>query len=61
MSLFSKKEKIMLYTEQQKDEFIAKLEKANVKFDIREDKDDIPSHKKAYIIKINAKDMKKVV
>ena len=61
MSIFSKKEKIMLYTEQQKDEFIAKLEKANVDFDIQEDRDDIPSHRTAYIIKVRAKDMKKVV
>jgi hypothetical protein len=59
--LFSKKKKIMLFTEQQKDEFIEKLEKANVDFDIKEDKDDVPSHKSAYIISVREKDLKKVV
>ena len=61
MMLFSKKRRIMLYTEQQRDEFIEKLEKANVEFDIREDKDDVPSHKTAFIISIREKDYKKVV
>lgn len=61
MSLFSKKEKIILRSEAQKDIFIEKLEKAHIKYDIREDEDSVFSNGYSYIIKIDASDMAKVV
>lgn len=38
MSLFSKKEKILLTSEEQKDAFIDKMDRAHIKYDIREEK-----------------------
>ncbi len=61
MSLFTKKEKIILRSEQQKDEFIERLDSANVKYDIREDKENSTPGHIAYMIRLDARDMKKVV
>ncbi|MCR5733497.1 MAG: hypothetical protein K6G22_02720 [Lachnospiraceae bacterium] len=61
MKLFSKKEKIVLRSEHQKDNFIEKLENAHIDYDIREDKDSVYSNHTTYIIRIEAADMKKVV
>ncbi|MCR5596305.1 MAG: hypothetical protein K6G12_10670 [Lachnospiraceae bacterium] len=61
MSLFSKKEKITLYSETQKDEFIDKLERAHVTYNLHEDKDSVFSNSTTYIVKLNASDLKKVI
>ncbi len=56
MKLFRKKEKIVLRSVQQKEDFIEKLEKANVAYDIREDRDD-----SSFIIRVYAGDLQKVM
>lgn len=61
MKLFSKKETIILRSEQQKEEFIEKLEGANIDYDIREDKDSASTGHITYIVRIDAADMKKIV
>ena len=60
MSLFSKKETIILKTEQQKDAYIDRLEKAHVEYDIFEDRDTVYSRDVSYIIRVKAADLKKV-
>ena len=60
MSLFTKKEMIILKTEQQKDAYIDRLEKAHVDYDIREEHDDIYSRDVTYIIRVRTEDLKKV-
>lgn len=61
MTLFSKKEKIYLYSEAQKDEFIEKMEASHIKYDLREERDVIHSDKTTYIVRLNAADYKKVI
>lgn len=61
MTLFTKKEKIILNSEQQRDDFIEKLDKAHVDYDVREDKTSVFSGKVAYIFSVKATDLKKVV
>ena len=61
MNIFTKKEKIVLRSEQQKDDFIERLEKAHVDYDIHEDKENSFGNDIAYIVRIPAADMKKVV
>ncbi len=61
MKLFSKKEKIILRSEQHKDDFIEKLENAHIDYDIREDKVSVSNNHPTYIVRIEAADMKKVV
>lgn len=61
MKLFSKKEKIILNSEQQKDTFIERLEKAHVTYVLREKKDDVFTGKPSYVIRVDAEDLKKVV
>ncbi len=60
MSLFSRKETIVLKSEQQKDDCIERLEKAHVEYDVFEDRDAIYSRDVSYIIRIKASDLKKV-
>lgn len=60
MSLFTKKEMIILKTEQQKDAYIDRLEKAHVDYDVREEREDIYSREVTYIISVRAEDLKKV-
>ena len=60
MSLFSKKETIVLKTMQQRDAFIERLEKAHVDYDIKEDRDSIYSQDLTFYIRVKAEDMKKV-
>ena len=60
MSLFNKKETIVLRSEQQKDAYIERLEKAHVEYDVFEDRDTIYSRDVSYIIRIKASDLKKV-
>ncbi len=61
MKLFSRKEKIILRSERQKDDFIEKLENAHIDYDIREAKDSFSDNNLTYIVKIEAADLKKVV
>lgn len=61
MTLFTKKEKIILYSEHQRDDFIEKLDKAHVDYDVREDKTSVFSGKVAYVFSIKTADLKKVV
>ena len=60
MSLFNKKETIVLKSEQQKDAYIERLEKAHVEYDAFEDRDTIYSRDVSYIIRVKASDLKKV-
>ncbi len=60
MSLFNKKETIILKTEQQKDAYIDRLEKAHVEYDIFEDRDTVYSRDVSYIIRVKPADLKKV-
>ena len=60
MSLFSRKETIILKTEQQKDAYIERLEKAHVEYDIHEDRETVYSRDVSYIIRVKAGDLKKV-
>ena len=61
MTLFTKKEKIIFNSELQRDDFIEKLDKAHVDYDVREDKTSVFSEKVTYIFSIRATDLKKVV
>ena len=61
MKLFRKKEKIILRSEQQKEDFVAKLEKAHIDYDIREDWDNASGKSCAYIIRVYAEDYKRVM
>ena len=61
MNLFTKKEKIVLRSEQQKDVFIERLENAHIEYDIREDRGSVFDNHMTYIIRIPAAEMKKVV
>ena len=60
MSIFNKTKTIVLKTEQQKDAYIERLEKAHVEYDIIEDRDSIYSRDLTYYIRVKAADMKKV-
>ncbi len=60
MSFLTKKEKITLFSEQQKDQFIEKLDQAHVDYDIRESTKSIFSDKAQYIVSVKASDLKKV-
>lgn len=61
MKLFNKKEKLILKSEQQKDDLIEKLESAHITYNLREKEDSIPSNRITYIVSVNAADMKKIV
>lgn len=51
---------IVLKTTQQRDEFIERLDKAHVEYDVSEKRDDVYSRDIFYIIHVNAEDYKKV-
>ena len=61
MKLFSRKEQIILNSEQQKDTMVEKLEKAQVKYILREKEADGYSGRPTFIIRLDADDIKKVV
>ncbi|MBP5355168.1 MAG: hypothetical protein J6Y67_08575 [Lachnospiraceae bacterium] len=61
MKLFRKKEKIILRSEQQKEEFVEKCEKAHIDYDVRADRDDAPGEPSIYIVRVYAEDLQKVV
>ena len=60
MSLFNRKETIVLKSEQQKDAYIERLEKAHVDYDVFEDRDTIFSRDVSYIVCVKTSDLKKV-
>ena len=60
MHLFTRKETVVLKTEQQKDAFIEKLEKAHVDYDVSEDRVSVFSDKMYFYIRLKADDLKKV-
>ncbi len=60
MSLFEKKEKIFLSSEEQKDELIEKLENAHVKYVLRIDKDSVNIGHTSYVVTLKASDYEKV-
>ena len=60
MKLLSRKETIILQTEQQKDAYIERLEKAHVEYDVFENRDVVYRNDGYYIIRIKASDLKKV-
>ena len=60
MSLFDRKQKIILKTEQQKDAYIDRLEKAHIEYDIHEERDTVYSRDVSYIIRVKAADLQKV-
>ncbi len=61
MSIFTKKEKIVLFSEAQKDQLIEKLESAHIEYDVRESQDSVFSTHTSYIVSVPAGDLKKVV
>ena len=61
MSLFGRKETITLFSEGQKDDYIEKLDKAHIVYDIREKKVDYFDDRITYIIRAKAEDLKKVI
>lgn len=60
LNLFNKKGTIILYSAQQKDDYIEKLDQANIPFKISEKKVGFSGDKIVYVIKLNAKDLKNV-
>ena len=60
MSIFNRKTTIVLKSEQQRDAFIERLEKAHVEYDVNEDMDTVFSRGMTYYIRVKAADMKKI-
>ena len=60
MNVFTKKAKVVLGSEEQKDAFIEKLEMAHIEYEIREDMDLVFNDHMTYIVRFPAADMKKV-
>ncbi len=60
MSLFTRKETIVLKSEQQRDSFIEKLEKAHVEYRYTEERDAVYTRDVNYVIRLKASDLKKV-
>ena len=61
MSIFSRKGTVKLFSEEQKDTFVEKLENAHIKYKIREDRDSVNSGRTTYILSADAADLKKVM
>ncbi len=61
MSIFTKKERIFLNSEEQKENMIEKLEREHISYKLRTDDDRVFSGKPSYIIFVSAKDISKVV
>ncbi len=61
MKLFRKKEKITFWTEEEKLAFVEKLEKAHIEYDLREDRDVVAGEHAAYVFRLYAEDLPKVV
>ena len=60
MSLFTRKKTLVFKTEQQRDEYIERLDTAHVEYEVREYRDDIYSRNVDYLILVDASDLKKV-
>lgn len=60
MGFFSRKETIILKSEQQRDAYIDRLDKAHVEYEVSEDRDNVYSRNVSYIIRVKASDLKKV-
>ena len=60
MNLFHKTTQVVLRSEEQRDEFIEKLQKAHVDYRVFEDQETVYSWDKRFIFRINAADLKKV-
>ena len=60
LNLFNRKSTIILNSAQQKDDYIEKLDQANIPYKISEKKDSFSGDKIVYVIKLNAKDLKNV-
>ena len=61
MSLLKRKEKIVTFSEGQRDDMIEKLEHSHVKYDIVEKSGGMFGDGRSYIFKVNAGDLKKVI
>ncbi len=60
MKFFGKKETLVFKTEQQKDNFIERLNEANVNYDIKEVREFILKPNMFYTVSLFADDLKKV-
>lgn len=60
MSIFTKKSKLVLYNEAQKDAMIANLEKQNIEYKLKEKSGELMADKIYYELTIAAADLKKV-
>ena len=56
MKLFRKKTNVFLRSEQQKEEFVEKLENAHIRYALRVDEDNAPG----YVIRMFADDLKRL-
>ena len=59
MGMFSRKETIVLRSEEQRDEYIDRLQKAHVEYDITEDHWSA-CDKVTYLVRVRTSDLKKV-
>lgn len=60
MNLFQKTNKMIIYSETQKDELVEKLEQAHVTYSIKIKEDTLTSSKPYYELRIASKDFAKV-
>lgn len=60
MNLFQKTNKIIIYSETQKDQIVEKLENAHVSYSLKMKEDTLTSGKPYYELKVAAKDYAKV-
>ena len=60
MNLFHKTTQVVLRSEEQRDEYIERLQKAHVEYRVFEDQENVYSKNKRFIFRINAADLKKV-
>ena len=60
MKLFHKTTQVVLRSEEQRDEYIEKLQKAHVDYRVFEGQNTVHTRDKRFIVHINAEDLKKV-
>ena len=60
MNLFHKTTQVVLRSEEQRDEYIERLQKAHVEYRVFEDQENVYSKDKRFIFRINAADLRKV-
>ncbi len=61
MTLFEKKDRLILNSEQQKDDYIEKLDQAHVEYNLRIKNDVTASNRTIYEIRLRHSDLKKVI